>query len=168
MLNISIVINNLPFFVCSTIISWLFFNISTQALAMSSQILVEKSLVGWKEVEYEVVRDVVDNCVTVCNMENFDPLGIHTGAVFSRPRVLLHSKNMSDDCCRSARPNYSSPCRGGCLTMSLFASGSCLNLTSRMLLPHISRRRQQTARKSHMFFAMDSDVAGSIKQHQAH
>ncbi|XP_031714598.1 carbamoyl-phosphate synthase [ammonia], mitochondrial [Anarrhichthys ocellatus] len=50
-----------------------------QALAMSRQILVEKSLRGWKEVEYEVVRDVADNCVTVCNMENFDPLGIHTG-----------------------------------------------------------------------------------------
>uniref|UniRef100_A0A665XCQ5 Carbamoyl-phosphate synthase 1, mitochondrial n=1 Tax=Echeneis naucrates TaxID=173247 RepID=A0A665XCQ5_ECHNA len=49
------------------------------ALAMSSQILVEKSLLGWKEVEYEVVRDVADNCITVCNMENFDPLGIHTG-----------------------------------------------------------------------------------------
>lgn len=47
---------------------------------MSSQILVEKSLLGWKEVEYEVVRDIADNCVTVCNMENFDPLGIHTGA----------------------------------------------------------------------------------------
>uniref|UniRef100_A0A8C6P7L3 Carbamoyl-phosphate synthase 1 n=1 Tax=Nothobranchius furzeri TaxID=105023 RepID=A0A8C6P7L3_NOTFU len=43
------------------------------------QVLVEKSLLGWKEVEYEVVRDVADNCVTVCNMENFDPLGIHTG-----------------------------------------------------------------------------------------
>ncbi|XP_076858406.1 carbamoyl-phosphate synthase [ammonia], mitochondrial [Brachyhypopomus gauderio] len=52
---------------------------ASKALAMSSQILVEKSLLGWKEVEYEVVRDVVDNCVTVCNMENFDPLGIHTG-----------------------------------------------------------------------------------------
>uniref|UniRef100_A0A3P9LNV5 Carbamoyl-phosphate synthase [ammonia], mitochondrial n=2 Tax=Oryzias latipes TaxID=8090 RepID=A0A3P9LNV5_ORYLA len=50
-----------------------------KALAMSSQILVERSLLGWKEVEYEVVRDVADNCVTVCNMENFDPLGIHTG-----------------------------------------------------------------------------------------
>lgn len=50
---------------------------------MSSQILVEKSLLGWKEVEYEVVRDVADNCVTVCNMENFDPLGIHTGTKYS-------------------------------------------------------------------------------------
>nr|AAD43968.1 carbamoyl-phosphate synthetase III [Oreochromis grahami] len=50
-----------------------------KALAMSNQILVEKSLLGWKEVEYEVVRDVADNCVTVCNMENFDPMGIHTG-----------------------------------------------------------------------------------------
>lgn len=46
---------------------------------MTRQILVEKSLLGWKEVEYEVVRDVANNCVTVCNMENFDPLGIHTG-----------------------------------------------------------------------------------------
>lgn len=53
--------------------------VALQALAMSSQILVEKSLLGWKEVEYEVVRDVSNNCVTVCNMENFDPLGIHTG-----------------------------------------------------------------------------------------
>ncbi|KAL4616618.1 carbamoyl-phosphate synthase ammonia, mitochondrial isoform X1 [Arapaima gigas] len=52
---------------------------ASKALALSSQILVEKSLLGWKEVEYEVVRDVADNCVTVCNMENFDPLGIHTG-----------------------------------------------------------------------------------------
>jgi len=50
-----------------------------QALAVSPQILVEKSMLGWKEVEYEVVRDAYDNCVTVCNMENFDPLGIHTG-----------------------------------------------------------------------------------------
>ena len=50
-----------------------------QAFAHSSQILVEKSLLGWKEVEYEVVRDAADNCVTICNMENFDPLGVHTG-----------------------------------------------------------------------------------------
>ncbi|CAM9616722.1 unnamed protein product, partial [Sphacelaria rigidula] len=50
-----------------------------KALSMSSQILVEKSLRGWKEVEYEVVRDAVNNCITVCNMENFDPLGVHTG-----------------------------------------------------------------------------------------
>ncbi|WP_462318081.1 carbamoyl-phosphate synthase (glutamine-hydrolyzing) large subunit [Marinilabilia sp.] len=49
------------------------------ALAYSKQILVEESLKGWKEVEYEVVRDSYDNCITVCNMENFDPLGIHTG-----------------------------------------------------------------------------------------
>ena len=49
------------------------------AFSFSNQILVEKSLKGWKEVEYEVVRDGYDNCITVCNMENFDPLGIHTG-----------------------------------------------------------------------------------------
>jgi carbamoyl-phosphate synthase large subunit len=50
-----------------------------KAFSYSPQILVEKSLKGWKEVEYEVVRDCYDNCITVCNMENFDPLGIHTG-----------------------------------------------------------------------------------------
>ena len=50
-----------------------------KALSFSPQILVEKSLKGWKEIEYEVVRDRYDNCITVCNMENFDPLGIHTG-----------------------------------------------------------------------------------------
>lgn len=48
---------------------------AAKALSMSNQILVEKSLKGWKEVEYEVVRDAADNCITVCNMENFDPLG---------------------------------------------------------------------------------------------
>lgn len=50
-----------------------------KALSYSNQILIEKSLKGWKEIEYEVVRDKYDNCITVCNMENFDPLGIHTG-----------------------------------------------------------------------------------------
>ncbi len=50
-----------------------------EAFAFSPQVLVEKSLKGWKEIEYEVVRDKYDNCITVCNMENFDPLGIHTG-----------------------------------------------------------------------------------------
>jgi carbamoyl-phosphate synthase large subunit len=52
---------------------------ATKALAVCPQVLVEESLKGWKEVEYEVVRDAYDNCVTVCNMENFDPMGIHTG-----------------------------------------------------------------------------------------
>jgi carbamoyl-phosphate synthase large subunit len=54
-------------------------SLSTRAFSYSNQILVEESLKGWKEVEYEVVRDRFDNCITVCNMENFDPLGIHTG-----------------------------------------------------------------------------------------
>ena len=53
--------------------------IAEKAFAFSPQVLVEKSLKGWKEIEYEVVRDRYDNCITVCNMENFDPLGIHTG-----------------------------------------------------------------------------------------
>ncbi len=52
---------------------------ASKALSYSPQILVEESLKGWKEIEYEVVRDSYDNCITVCNMENFDPLGIHTG-----------------------------------------------------------------------------------------
>lgn len=53
--------------------------LANKAFSYSGQILVEESLKGWKEVEYEVVRDAYDNCITVCNMENFDPLGIHTG-----------------------------------------------------------------------------------------
>ncbi len=53
--------------------------LSVKALNYSDQLLIEKSLKGWKEIEYEVVRDRFDNCITVCNMENFDPLGIHTG-----------------------------------------------------------------------------------------
>lgn len=53
--------------------------LAAKAFSYTSQILVEESLKGWKEVEYEVVRDKYDNCITVCNMENFDPLGIHTG-----------------------------------------------------------------------------------------
>jgi len=53
--------------------------LASKAFSYSGQILVEESLKGWKEVEYEVVRDKYDNCITVCNMENFDPLGIHTG-----------------------------------------------------------------------------------------
>jgi carbamoyl-phosphate synthase large subunit len=53
--------------------------LAAKAFSYSNQILVEESLKGWKEVEYEVVRDKYDNCITVCNMENFDPLGIHTG-----------------------------------------------------------------------------------------
>jgi carbamoyl-phosphate synthase large subunit len=53
--------------------------LASKAFTYSPQILVEESIKGWKEVEYEVVRDRFDNCITVCNMENFDPLGIHTG-----------------------------------------------------------------------------------------
>jgi len=63
------------------------------ALSTSPQILVEKSMKGWKEVEYEVVRDAYDNCVTVCNMENFDPLGIHTGDSI----VMAPSQTLSDE-----------------------------------------------------------------------
>ena len=53
--------------------------LAVSAFAMTNQILIDKSLKGWKEIEYEVVRDCFDNCITVCNMENIDPLGIHTG-----------------------------------------------------------------------------------------
>ena len=53
--------------------------LSKKAFSCSDQILIDQDLRGWKEVEYEVVRDAAGNCITVCNMENFDPLGIHTG-----------------------------------------------------------------------------------------
>ncbi|BFG01259.1 CAD protein [Drosophila madeirensis] len=67
-------------------------SLAQQALAHSSQLIVDKSLKGWKEVEYEVVRDAFDNCITVCNMENFDPLGIHTGESI----VVAPSQTLSD------------------------------------------------------------------------
>ncbi|KAH7326548.1 hypothetical protein B0I35DRAFT_405766 [Stachybotrys elegans] len=68
-------------------------NMSARSLTLSPQILVEKSLKGWKEVEYEVVRDANNNCITVCNMENFDPLGIHTGDSI----VVAPSQTLSDE-----------------------------------------------------------------------
>ncbi len=67
--------------------------LAEKALAFSPQILIEKSLKGWKEIEYEVVRDRFDNCITVCNMENFDPLGIHTGESI----VVAPSQTLSND-----------------------------------------------------------------------
>jgi carbamoyl-phosphate synthase large subunit len=67
--------------------------LAEKALAFSPQVLVEKSLKGWKEVEYEVVRDRFDNCITVCNMENFDPLGIHTGESI----VVAPSQTLSNE-----------------------------------------------------------------------
>jgi carbamoyl-phosphate synthase large subunit len=68
--------------------------LAQRALTYSSQILIEKSLKGWKEIEYEVVRDRYDNCITVCNMENFDPLGIHTGEsiVIAPSQTLTNSE----------------------------------------------------------------------------
>lgn len=68
-------------------------DMAKKALSVSPQILVEKSMKGWKEVEYEVVRDTHDNCVTVCNMENFDPLGIHTGDSI----VMAPSQTLSNE-----------------------------------------------------------------------
>ncbi|WP_407402034.1 carbamoyl-phosphate synthase (glutamine-hydrolyzing) large subunit [Sodaliphilus sp.] len=64
-----------------------------KALSFAPQVLVEKSLKGWKEIEYEVVRDKYNNCITVCNMENFDPLGIHTGESI----VVAPSQTLSND-----------------------------------------------------------------------
>ncbi|KAK5113098.1 argininosuccinate lyase [Meristemomyces frigidus] len=68
-------------------------DLSARSLTLSPQILVEKSLKGWKEAEYEVVRDGNDNCITVCNMENFDPLGVHTGDSI----VVSPSQTFSDE-----------------------------------------------------------------------
>ncbi len=67
--------------------------LASNALSYSNQILVEESLKGWKEIEYEVVRDKYDNCITVCNMENFDPLGIHTGESI----VVAPSQTLSNE-----------------------------------------------------------------------
>ena len=67
--------------------------LAEKAFSFSPQVLVEKSLKGWKEIEYEVVRDRFDNCITVCNMENFDPLGIHTGeSIVIAPSQTLTNK----------------------------------------------------------------------------
>ena len=68
-------------------------DLCNKAFAASPQVLVERSMKGWKEIEYEVVRDVRDNCITVCNMENFDPLGIHTGDSI----VVAPSQTLSDE-----------------------------------------------------------------------
>ncbi|KAK1782460.1 hypothetical protein QBC45DRAFT_402283 [Copromyces sp. CBS 386.78] len=68
-------------------------DLCNKALAASPQVLVERSMKGWKEIEYEVVRDAQDNCITVCNMENFDPLGIHTGDSI----VVAPSQTLSDE-----------------------------------------------------------------------
>ncbi|KAF4763059.1 hypothetical protein HAV15_001532 [Penicillium sp. str.  len=68
-------------------------DLCTKALAVSPQVLIERSMKGWKEIEYEVVRDAQDNCITVCNMENFDPLGIHTGDSI----VVAPSQTLSDE-----------------------------------------------------------------------
>ena len=66
--------------------------LTKKAFAHSSQVIVDKSLKGWKEVEYEVVRDAFDNCIVVCNMENLDPLGIHTGESI----VVAPSQTLTD------------------------------------------------------------------------
>ena len=68
-------------------------DLCTKAFAASPQVLIERSMKGWKEIEYEVVRDARDNCITVCNMENFDPLGIHTGDSI----VVAPSQTLSDE-----------------------------------------------------------------------
>lgn len=68
--------------------------LAEKAFAFSPQVLIEKSLRGWKEIEYEVVRDRYDNCITVCNMENFDPLGIHTGeSIVVAPSQTLSNRD---------------------------------------------------------------------------
>ncbi len=73
--------------------------LTEKALSFSPQVLIEKSLKGWKEIEYEVVRDRFDNCITVCNMENFDPLGIHTGESI----VVAPTQTLSNEDCQFLR-----------------------------------------------------------------
>ena len=68
----------------------------TKAFKVAPQVLIERSMKGWKEIEYEVVRDAYDNCITVCNMENFDPLGIHTGdSIVVAPSQTLSDKDFN-------------------------------------------------------------------------
>jgi len=67
--------------------------LATKSLSLVPQLLVERSMKGWKEVEYEVMRDSANNCITVCNMENFDPLGVHTGESI----VVAPSQTLSDE-----------------------------------------------------------------------
>ncbi len=73
--------------------------LAEKSFAFSPQVLVEKSLKGWKEIEYEVMRDRYDNCITVCNMENFDPLGIHTGESI----VIAPCQTLTDGECQKLR-----------------------------------------------------------------
>jgi len=68
---------------------------------MTNQILVEKSVVGWKEIEYEVVRDAADNCIAVCNMENIDAMGVHTGRLGHR---VAHWKCFTNFLCSALLP----------------------------------------------------------------
>ena len=65
----------------------------TELLKHSDNVLVEQSVKGWKEVEYEIVRDYSDNCIAVCNMENFDPLGVHTGDSVVAPSQTLSNSD---------------------------------------------------------------------------
>ena len=78
------------------------------------QILLERSLVGWKEIEYEVMRDAADNCITVCNMENFDPMGVHTGdSIVVAPSQTLHGQGVPDAPLRESEDYPSLGHRGG-------------------------------------------------------
>ena len=112
--------------------------VGNKALSFSPQILVEKSLKGWKEVEYEVVRDRFDNCITVCNMENFDPLGIHTGeSIVVAPSQTL--SNRSANCPSRLSATSASSANAMCsmpTTLSLRITASSRSmLASHDLLP---------------------------------
>ena len=102
-----------------------------KAFSFSPQVLVEKSLKGWKEIEYEVVRDRYDNCITVCNMENFDPLGIHTGeSIVVAPSQTLtneeyqYSRGMQCPVCLQSRCHGLQGNRGKCQAQPVI--GPCL------------------------------------------
>jgi len=70
-----------------------------KSFSYSSQVIIDESLKGWKELEYEIVRDAADNCIAVCNMENFDPMGIHTGESI----VIAPSQTLSNTDCQIMR-----------------------------------------------------------------
>ena len=104
-----------------------------------SQILVETSLVGWKELEYEVMRDSADNCITICNMENIDPMGVHTGDSI----VVAPSQTLSDKQYQMLRTSSINIIRqlgieGGCNVQFALAPGDVVSSTMQNTIQHTS------------------------------
>ena len=109
------------------------------ASSMSHQVLIEKSLVGWKEIEYEVMRDSADNCITICNMENIDPMGVHTGdSIVVAPSQTLSDKEYQMLRSASLKIIRALGIEGGCNVQADVAGDHCVQrLLGHLLLPRI-------------------------------